>query len=121
VGAGLALLVGSTVATLLQPWPLKLVIDSVLGGEPPPAALAMSSKTALLGLLRGRDGAGLADGAGRAQRPLSVTRSPWADSTTLSSVICSTRNVSSTICPSPYFRPLRNTKRSLRSGAQLST
>ena len=51
VGAGLALLVGSTVATLLQPWPLKLVIDSVLGGEPPPAALAMSSKTALLGLL----------------------------------------------------------------------
>jgi ATP-binding cassette subfamily B protein/subfamily B ATP-binding cassette protein MsbA len=43
--------VGSTAATLLQPWPLKLVIDSVLGSEPPPAALAVSSKTALLGVL----------------------------------------------------------------------
>ncbi len=51
VAAGLALLVGSTVAALLQPWPLKLVIDSVLGSEPPPAGLAMSSKTALLGVL----------------------------------------------------------------------
>ena len=37
VAAGLALLVGSTVAALLQPWPLKLVVDSVLGAEPPPA------------------------------------------------------------------------------------
>jgi ATP-binding cassette subfamily B protein/subfamily B ATP-binding cassette protein MsbA len=51
VVAGLLLLVGSTAATLLQPWPLKLVIDSVLGSEPPPAALAVSSKTALLGVL----------------------------------------------------------------------
>jgi ATP-binding cassette subfamily B protein/subfamily B ATP-binding cassette protein MsbA len=51
VAAGLLLLVGSTAATLLQPWPLKLVIDSVLGSEPPPAALAVSSKTALLGVL----------------------------------------------------------------------
>jgi ATP-binding cassette subfamily B protein len=51
VAAGLALLVGSTVAALLQPWPLKLVIDSVLGGEPPPAPLVMPSRTALLGVL----------------------------------------------------------------------
>jgi ATP-binding cassette, subfamily B, bacterial len=51
VAAGLALLVGSTAAALLQPWPLKLVIDSVLGGQPPPPALAMPSKTALLGVL----------------------------------------------------------------------
>jgi len=51
VAAGLALLVGSTVAALLQPWPLKLVIDSVLGGEPPPAPLTMPSRTALLGVL----------------------------------------------------------------------
>jgi ATP-binding cassette subfamily B protein/subfamily B ATP-binding cassette protein MsbA len=49
--AGLMLLVGSTVAALLQPWPLKLVIDSVLGSTPPPAMLAVPSKTALLGLL----------------------------------------------------------------------
>jgi ATP-binding cassette subfamily B protein len=53
VAAGLALLVGSTVAALLQPWPLKLVIDSVLGGEPPPAPLDMPSRTALLGVLVG--------------------------------------------------------------------
>jgi ATP-binding cassette subfamily B protein/subfamily B ATP-binding cassette protein MsbA len=51
VAAGLALLVGSTVAALLQPWPLKLVIDSVLGGDPPPAVLALPSRTALLGVL----------------------------------------------------------------------
>ena len=51
VAAGLALLVGSTAAALLQPWPLKLVIDSVLGSQPPPAALATLSKTALLGVL----------------------------------------------------------------------
>jgi ATP-binding cassette, subfamily B, bacterial len=51
VAVGLVLLVGSTAAGLLQPWPLKLVVDSVLGSEPPPAALALSSKTALLGVL----------------------------------------------------------------------
>ncbi len=51
VAAGLALLVGSTVAALLQPWPLKLVIDSVLGSDPPPAVLALPSPTALLGVL----------------------------------------------------------------------
>ena len=51
VAAGLALLVGSTAAALLQPWPLKLVIDSVLGSQPPPAPLATASKTALLGVL----------------------------------------------------------------------
>ena len=37
---GLVLLVGSTVAALLQPWPLKLVIDTVLGSQPPPPLLA---------------------------------------------------------------------------------
>jgi ATP-binding cassette, subfamily B, bacterial len=51
VVAGLLLLVGSTAAALLQPWPLKLVIDSVLGTQPPPAVLALGSKTALLGVL----------------------------------------------------------------------
>ena len=51
VAAGLALLVGSTAAALLQPWPLKLVIDSVLGTQAPPPALAALSKTALLGVL----------------------------------------------------------------------
>ena len=51
VAAGLTLLVGSAAAALLQPWPLKLVIDSVLGSLPPPAALATQSKTALLGVL----------------------------------------------------------------------
>jgi ATP-binding cassette, subfamily B, bacterial len=51
VAAGLALLVGSTAAALLQPWPLKLVIDCVLGNQLPPAVLAMSSKTARLGAL----------------------------------------------------------------------
>jgi ABC-type multidrug transport system fused ATPase/permease subunit len=37
---GLALLVAGTGAGLLQPWPLKLVVDSVLGGISPPRALA---------------------------------------------------------------------------------
>jgi ATP-binding cassette, subfamily B, bacterial len=37
---GLALLLGATAAGLLQPWPLKLVVDSVLGTLPPPRALA---------------------------------------------------------------------------------
>ena len=34
----LALLIGSAIA-LLQPWPLKLVVDSVLGAHPPPTIL----------------------------------------------------------------------------------
>jgi ATP-binding cassette subfamily B protein/subfamily B ATP-binding cassette protein MsbA len=51
VAAGLALLVGSSAAALLQPWPLKLVIDCVLGSEPPPALLASASRPALLGVL----------------------------------------------------------------------
>jgi ATP-binding cassette, subfamily B, bacterial len=51
VAAGLVLLVGSTVAALLQPWPLKLVIDSVLGDTPPPAVLLPPSRTALLAVL----------------------------------------------------------------------
>ena len=51
VAAGLVLLVGSTTAALLQPWPLKLVIDCVIGDQPAPAALATLSKTARLGTL----------------------------------------------------------------------
>ena len=37
---GLLIVAVSSTATLLQPWPLKLVIDSVLGGESPPAFLS---------------------------------------------------------------------------------
>jgi ATP-binding cassette subfamily B protein/subfamily B ATP-binding cassette protein MsbA len=51
VGAGLLLLVGATATALLQPWPLKLVIDSVLGSEPLPSLLGQASKPALLALL----------------------------------------------------------------------
>jgi ATP-binding cassette subfamily B protein/subfamily B ATP-binding cassette protein MsbA len=53
VAAGLALLVGSTAAALAQPWPLKLVIDSVLGSEAPPAILASASRPTLLAVLVG--------------------------------------------------------------------
>jgi ATP-binding cassette subfamily B protein/subfamily B ATP-binding cassette protein MsbA len=48
VTAGLLVLVGSTAAALLQPWPLKLVIDSVLGDQPAPLGLATASRPALL-------------------------------------------------------------------------
>jgi ATP-binding cassette subfamily B protein len=51
VVGGLALLLGSTAAALLQPWPLKLVVDSVLGEVAPPALLAAPSRTVLLSLL----------------------------------------------------------------------
>ena len=51
VAAGLALLVGSTAAALAQPWPLKLVVDSVLGPEAPPAILATASRPTLLAAL----------------------------------------------------------------------
>ncbi len=37
---GLALLLAGAAAGLLQPWPLKLVVDNVLGVLPPPALLA---------------------------------------------------------------------------------
>ncbi len=53
VAAGLALLVGSTAAALAQPWPLKLVVDSVLGSEAPPAILATASRPTLLAVLVG--------------------------------------------------------------------
>src|SRR4051794_22843010 len=36
---GLALLIAGTAVTLLEPWPLKLVIDSVLGGQQAPPIL----------------------------------------------------------------------------------
>jgi len=57
---GLLLLLGGAGVGLLQPWPLKLVVDSVLGTVPPPALLArvaaavavgMSPAVALLGVL----------------------------------------------------------------------
>jgi ATP-binding cassette, subfamily B, bacterial len=51
VAAGLALLVGATAAALLQPWPLKLVVDAVLGSEPPLPVLSAMSKTMRLGAL----------------------------------------------------------------------
>ena len=40
---GLALLFFSTAAALLQPWPMKLVIDSVIGSNPAPAFLSKSA------------------------------------------------------------------------------
>jgi ATP-binding cassette, subfamily B, bacterial len=50
VAAGLLLLVGATAAALLQPWPLKLVVDSVLGDTPSPLP-SLESKAALLAVL----------------------------------------------------------------------
>jgi ATP-binding cassette subfamily B protein len=50
VAAGLLLLVGATAAALLQPWPLKLVVDSVLGDTPSPLP-SLPSKGALLAVL----------------------------------------------------------------------
>ena len=40
LAAGLGILLAAAGAGLLQPWPLKLVVDSVLGGRPAPAPLA---------------------------------------------------------------------------------
>ncbi len=40
---GLVLLLAGSAAGLLQPWPLKLVVDSVLGPVPPPAPLARAA------------------------------------------------------------------------------
>src|SRR5215212_8207980 len=37
---GLALVIAASGAVLLQPWPLKLVVDGVLGDRPIPSALA---------------------------------------------------------------------------------
>jgi ATP-binding cassette subfamily B protein len=37
---GLLLVLGSSGAALLQPWPLKLVLDSVIGTIPPPAVVS---------------------------------------------------------------------------------
>lgn len=48
---GLAVLLAATAATLLQPWPLKLVVDSVLGDVPAPAFLPATSRAGLLALL----------------------------------------------------------------------
>jgi ATP-binding cassette, subfamily B, bacterial len=50
LAAGLLLLLGATAAALLQPWPLKLVVDSVLGDTPSPLP-ALESKGALLAVL----------------------------------------------------------------------
>jgi ATP-binding cassette subfamily B protein/subfamily B ATP-binding cassette protein MsbA len=51
VAAGLGLLVGATAAALLQPWPLKLVVDVVLGDQAPPPFLPIVSPPALLAVL----------------------------------------------------------------------
>ncbi|HEV8292215.1 MAG TPA: ABC transporter ATP-binding protein, partial [Tepidisphaeraceae bacterium] len=53
---GLGLLLLSTALSLLQPWPMKLVIDSVIGSVPPPAFLSklvqlLSGTNSPLGLL----------------------------------------------------------------------
>jgi ABC-type multidrug transport system fused ATPase/permease subunit len=45
---GLLVLLAATAVTLLQPWPLKLVVDSVLGDVTPPALLPLTSRSALL-------------------------------------------------------------------------
>src|SRR3977135_2646335 len=37
---GLVLTLFSIVASLLQPWPLKVIVDSILGSVPMPASLA---------------------------------------------------------------------------------
>jgi ABC-type multidrug transport system fused ATPase/permease subunit len=42
---GLLFLLAATAVGLLQPWPLKLIVDSVLGPLPPPAALARAADT----------------------------------------------------------------------------
>ena len=47
---GLLLLLGAAGVGLLQPWPLKLVVDSVLGSLPPPAPLARVAAAASFGL-----------------------------------------------------------------------
>lgn len=43
IAIGLLLVFVQSLVTLLQPWPLKLVIDSVFGGTPPPQILAWLS------------------------------------------------------------------------------
>ena len=40
VALGMALVVGSSGLLVLEPWPLKLIVDSVLGDRPLPAAVA---------------------------------------------------------------------------------
>ena len=40
---GLLLLLAATAVGLLQPWPLKLIVDSVLGSVPAPPALARAA------------------------------------------------------------------------------
>src|SRR3954468_15363023 len=39
-GIGIALLLGVSGMTLLEPWPLKIVIDSVVGNQAPPPFIA---------------------------------------------------------------------------------
>jgi ATP-binding cassette subfamily B protein/subfamily B ATP-binding cassette protein MsbA len=40
IAAGMSLVVLSSALLVLEPWPLKLIVDSVLGGRPVPAAVA---------------------------------------------------------------------------------
>jgi ATP-binding cassette, subfamily B, bacterial len=56
IGAGLAILLISATVGLLQPWPMKLVLDSVIAGKPVPAVMqsfASSPKSLLLVLCVG--------------------------------------------------------------------
>jgi ATP-binding cassette subfamily B protein/subfamily B ATP-binding cassette protein MsbA len=48
---GILLLLGATGVGLLQPWPLKLVVDSVLGDVPAPGRLAFQSTSTVLALV----------------------------------------------------------------------
>src|SRR5215217_2931117 len=46
--AGLALVVAASGAVLLQPWPLKLVVDGVLGDRPIPSVLAEATDAVVI-------------------------------------------------------------------------
>src|SRR2546425_8611573 len=45
IALGLLVLLGASGAALLQPWPLKLVVDSVVGDQRPPSPLADLAST----------------------------------------------------------------------------
>ena len=49
---GLLLVLGATAVGLLQPWPLKLIVDSVLGSVPPPSMLARAADALTFALAR---------------------------------------------------------------------
>src|SRR5678809_96821 len=56
IALGMTFVIAGVVSALLQPWPLKLVIDTVLGSAPPPKFLAditQGNRAALLAILCG--------------------------------------------------------------------